>query len=184
VAEVENEKRDGLEQGPVDTGGPNQVDTSAERLQAAWDELDAKKQARPDAGGAGPADDGGASGATAVASILAVVGGIAANVLAPAWKLTQDEIAKLAEAWGAVVANWLPATWLAQLGGGSGASLELEAVGVTIQIFMPRMGTPRFESPPPAGTDTSEPPGQSVPQGPGNIGKPQPGAWADVHGQT
>lgn len=55
---------------------------------------------------------------------------------APLWGVTDDEIAQLSEAWGALIDKWAPGGILNRWG------VEIAAALVTFQVFAPRMGQP------------------------------------------
>lgn len=66
---------------------------------------------------------------------------------APAWKVTDAEVAELSDAWGALVDKWAPGGLLNKYG------LELTALLVTVQVLAPRVGQPTQE---PATTKKSD----------------------------
>lgn len=167
-----------------EAGQVNQVDTSEERLEREWGELDAELgESGQAASGDESAEEAGAA-PSSLAPLLSMVFSLGVNLLAPAWALTKAEIDRLAGAWSPVIVKWIPAAWLQPFQGGGGVCVECTAIGTTVEIFVPRLGRPRFEGQAeqqaaPAGGGRQADPGEFTP-----VDAPESGFMKDIHGQA
>ncbi len=168
----------------VEEKGVNQVDTSPERVDQEWAEIAADEgitttsearegdtgtaAAAPGQGGPGQPGPDREQAAEKLGGFLRLLLGWVFRRFAPAWEVTKAETEKLGSAWAAVVCKYLPAGWLRHVPGG-GASIELDAILITVEIIEPRIGRPANpEKPEPetgTGPETTAPAGPPAPQG-------------------
>ena len=130
--------------------GMNQVDCSPETVNAEWDRI-AAEAGVAGAASAKAAPMGSAQVSTAGAAdvverlrgTLLVTFKLGFGWLVPAWRVTDEECARLAEVWAKVGAKYLPPSWLRWLPGtaqgGASECPECDALVVTIQVVGPRL---------------------------------------------
>jgi len=130
--------------------GMNQVDCSEETVNAEWARIAAEVGAAGQAGaqaapvGPAPASPAGASDVVErLRGTLLVAFKLGFGWMVPAWRVTDEECARLAEVWAKVGAKYLPASWLRWLPGtakgGASECPECDALVVTIQVVGPRL---------------------------------------------
>ncbi len=125
---------------------------------AEWDAIEASMGPEPPPNGV-PAPEPPPEIKTA--ELVAQVLGPGFALLAPAWRVSQDEIEALSEAYGAVIDKYFPA--------GLGAfGVEISAALATLAVIGPRLAMPRKAAPPPAQASLDQAdPGQVPPAQPG-----------------
>ena len=134
--------------------GVNQVDTSPEKVNQEWGEIEADEGITTanetgtnseDAWQGGPAqaesEPDQEKTAEKLAQFLKWLFFRIFSRLAPDWNITKDESADLGDAWSAVIVKYLPVSWLRFVPGG-GAVIELDALFITIDIIEPRLKKP------------------------------------------
>lgn len=126
----------------------NQVDCSPETVSAEWDRIaaDLGPAAAPPVGYARTAESPGPESAGIVERLrgtLLIAFKLGFGWMVPAWRVTDEECARLAEVWARVGAKYLPASWLrwlpATAAGGASECVECDALVVTVQVVMPRL---------------------------------------------
>ncbi len=169
-----------------DEQGVNDVDVSEERQAREWAAVIEEHGIEPPPATASDAEQGEAGEAVdidreeAAENLAGWLAGAAAFVFAywaPAWRVTQEECAKLGQAWARVATKYLPASWLRYIpGGGDGPCPECEAVAVTWQVIGPRWEIPlrgEDQQPEPAAAGNAQPEAPSV--------EPQTDTMPEVH---
>ncbi|RMG27948.1 MAG: hypothetical protein D6721_09435 [Gammaproteobacteria bacterium] len=146
----------------------NQVDCSPETVNAEWDRIAAELGAAGQAGAkgapVGPAQvppSGASDVVERLRGTLLVAFKLGFGWLVPAWRVTDEECARLAEVWAKVGAKYLPASWLRWLPGtargGASECPECDALVVTVQIVGPRLKSQVGEPEPVQGKDSEKP---------------------------